>query len=260
MADAALADLLQRAHKASKENANFRAAELYGRAVAAAQQLQHKDCLIVALLQCLQAAMLGSHAKALRRAGEQAASHAVHFHEWAPLVVAAAATAQRRHAAGTLLAAPRPHEIQFYQQEEEAKSRSDGITGGITQQGPFIGYELLYLTAAQCVKALLTHHPHMGIAARLPAHVSHNELVSHVVCAIHTMMKPLPALDAPVYPTSEAQLVLHLRDEAFCGGACQLDCRTAHGARLQRAWLRLQRSGFLETPIFCRSAVAGERL
>jgi hypothetical protein len=116
MATVDISDVIALTNKATDAETHHRlarCAELFGRAVAAAQALQQPDCAIVACLQMLQGRPLSTYA-GLPGVPPAEATNAYRT-TYCELLPAALAVVQRRSAAGTLLpGACRAHEEAWY--------------------------------------------------------------------------------------------------------------------------------------------------
>jgi hypothetical protein len=165
---ASVTALTRKAALLSSQGHFARAAEKSAAAVAAAQSLQHPECLIVANLQLDESCWLSLHADAC---SAQADAKAAYQRIYSVILPAVMATLQRRKAAGTLLpGACRAHETTLFGHLQECRSDNPAYTPAfLADMGSLIGY-VTYVGAAEIVMAgpLLQPMFHNNCVVSLP--------------------------------------------------------------------------------------------
>jgi hypothetical protein len=255
---AAVSALDNKAYELENKGHYARALELRREAVAAAQALGFADCLITA---CLQLAQIDTWLRHSAAVGELEAGAQMAQHGGVELLRAAAATLQRRKAAGTLLpracrpteeawhAAKFRHHSAVHQGPRAALQMRDYCAADDAPLfGPFHGYEV-YLTASSwAAKFISWLHQQGGDTS---------QLLQLVVSGVDLMLQPQTQheliMPAEVVLLDTFRLVERARlfDSDSVGAT--------DSPVLLDAWSRLQRSGVLRERGLEQGGNAAER-
>jgi hypothetical protein len=217
-----------------------RAAEIYARAVTAAQALGARDCLGVAALQLKQADCWLMQGKSPRVALADVPSM---LDAAMALLPAAKATLLRRQAAGTLLPATcAPHEeawehaCDLHAVKLSATSDDDAIFRTIDASAlPALAPRVGYNTYLFCARIVLIRVLMRKAAADMRADVA-------FVCdALDMMTQPRPLNLRAVHVAAERNLLHDMQDAIALGYVSAID--DIGGAQLLAAWGRVERSG-----------------
>jgi hypothetical protein len=228
----------------------LRAADVYSRAVAAAQALGHEDCLLVARMQISRAEMLASHANLPTLPLEAVGAASREAYE--SLLPTAMATLQRRRGAGTLLpGALRPHEATFW---EEAAPREAALVGLTLAHPAASAQQYGYQLFVQAARLAVFHAIACENAARQMPAVWEDLQLGLLADALELLTQHRTAAGAPPgWHTSEAgllqvaqRLVTLYRTPGRTGAPAVRECT----ARFAAAWARVEASGLLRHPQF----------
>jgi hypothetical protein len=222
----------------------WRAAEVFSRAVAAAQALRHEDCLLVARSQILRADALVHHSGLPTLSPADVA--AAHSEAFDVLLPAAMATLHRRRVAGTLLpGALRAHETSFWL---AGMQRDAAQRGGVIAQ-PAVKVQLCgYLLVMQAAKLAVYCIMHMSVAqydARGDA------LLSFVADALELLVQRRTAPGALEWHATEAGLLNMVHTLVQAEPAAAPGAPRSRGlTRVMAVWAHVEASGMMRHPQF----------
>jgi hypothetical protein len=232
--------------KASTLNAKghfARAAEFYANAIAAAEALSQRDCLVVAFLQVLRAnALLGVGEDAPGAAVATSAYLATRRLVFVDLLPAPLATLQRRHAAGTLArGACLPHEQAVFAAKVESQAKDVLASAGpaardaiVRRFAADVGVEVYLMAARLALEVFAT-------GADITFAMPHAALQAACTCVVDG----IGLLEQGREGYNSATEACYVRNLQIMAGE-RLRASSPWHALIVSAWRRLEGSGVLQ--------------
>jgi hypothetical protein len=215
-----------------------RSHEYSRRALAAAEALGAQDCLIMAYLQLEDATQMIDK-KVKHDAGHGTAEALPPEAAMVSLFFVAAATLQRRRAAGTLLAGVcRPAEVEWEYRIKKHRAEVRRADEGSAELAPLVGYKL-FLSAAEfaCLMLVLGHRGNLAVSAG-----QLRKCVALIADAAELVLQP--RIHRELFVGAEAAFADRMRK--LMTRPEYVLAHGADGARLLASWRRVEQSGVLQ--------------
>jgi hypothetical protein len=230
-----------------------RAAEYFRRAQAAARASGAEDCLVIAILQLFESSEITA-SESLQHEQQGLPGEAPRSPTVVALFFAAAATVQRRKAAGTLqVGCCRPAEVtwrQLFDQHIAEVVQNAGMRRSAALLAPLVGYTAAVHVGIDAVKLVLLAEAGLVPLSQEQLHIClGSSAVNAAELILHPRVHEEFAMGLEADFAAKMRMIVTQGPQSFM----------QHGARLLHAWRRLEQSGVLERRHASRVEEANKR-